>query len=55
MLAHIPRLQFVTRLLDSRKTKAKGVVLARGPWYKKPGSLGLPFDLNRSLSFPDLF
>ena len=27
MLAHNPRLQFITRLSDSPKTKAKGVVL----------------------------
>ena len=55
MLAHSPRLQFVTRLPDSPKTEAKGVVLVKGPWYETPGSPGLPFDLNQSLSFPGLF
>ena len=54
MLAHSPRLQFLIRLPDSPKTKAKGVVLVRGPWYEIPGSLGiigLPFDVNQSLTF----
>ena len=51
MLAHNPWLQFVVELLDSPKTEAKGVVLVKGPWYETPGSLGLPFDLNQSLSF----
>ena len=46
MSAHSPRLQFVTRLLDSPKTKAKAVVLVKGPRYETSGSLGLPFDLN---------
>ena len=46
MSAHSPRLQFVTRVLDSPKTEAKGVVLVKGPWYETPGSLGLSFDLN---------
>ena len=54
MSAHSPQLQFVTRLLDSPKTEAKGVVLVRGPWYETLGSLGLPFDLNQSLTFPSL-
>ena len=52
MLAHNPRLQFVTRLPVSPKTEEKGVVLVRGPWYETPGSLGLPFDVNQSLTFP---
>ena len=43
MSAHIPRLQFVTGLLDSPKTKAKEVVLVKGLWYETPSSLGLPF------------
>ena len=30
--AHNPWLQFVTRILDFPKTKAKGVVLVKGPW-----------------------
>ena len=51
MLAHSPRLQFVTGLPDSLKTKAKGVVLIRGPWYKTPGSLRLLFNVNQSLMF----
>ena len=55
MSAYSPRLQFVTRLLDSSKPKAKGVVLVKGMWYETLGSLGLPFDLNQSLSFPGLF
>ena len=52
MFAHNPRLQFVTRLPDSPKTEAKGVVIVRGSWYETPGSLGLPFDVNKSLTFP---
>ena len=55
MLAHSLKLQFVTRLLDSPKTEAKGVVLVRGPWHMTSGSLGLPFDMNQCLSFPGLF
>ena len=51
MSAHSPRLQFVTELSDSPKTKAKGVVLVRRPWYEMPGFLWLPFDLNQSLTF----
>ena len=47
-----PRLQVVNGLLDSPKTEAKGVLLVRGPWDKSPGSLGLPFDINWSQSFP---
>ena len=48
-----PQLQFVTGLLDSPMTKAKGVVPARGLWYEMPSSLGLPFDVNQSLMFPN--
>ena len=55
MSALNPKLQFVTKLPDSPKTEAKGVVLARGPWYETPGSLGLPFVVNHSLDFPGLF
>ena len=55
MSAHSPRLQFVTRLPDSPKIEAKGVVLVKGLWYETPSSLGLPFDQNQSLSFPGLF
>ena len=46
MLAHSPRLQFVTGPPDFLKTEAKEVVLVKGPWYETPGSLGLPYDLN---------
>ena len=46
------RLQFVKGLLDSPKSEAKGVILVRGPWDETPGSPGLPFDINRSQSFP---
>ena len=45
-------LQFVNGLFDSPKTEAKGVILVRGPWDETPGSLGLPFDINQSQSFP---
>ena len=27
------------------------MILVRGPWDETPGSLGLPFDVNRSQSF----
>ena len=52
MSAYSPRLQLVIGLPDSPKTEAKGVVLVRGLWYEMPGSLGLPFDVNQSLTFP---
>ena len=52
--AHSPRPQFVTELPDSPKTEAKGVVLVRVRWYETPGSLGLPFDVNQSLTFQGL-
>ena len=55
MSAHSPRLQFVNRFPDSPKTEVKGVVLVRGPWYKMLRSPRLPFDLNQSLLFQDLF
>ena len=51
MLAYSPRLQFVTELLDSPKIEAKGVGLVRGSWCETSGFLGLPFDLNKSLTF----
>ena len=54
MSAHSPWLQFVTRLPNSPKTEAKGVVLVKGPWNETSGSPGVPFDLNQSLSFPGL-
>ena len=55
MSTHNPRLQFVTRVIDSPKTKAKGVVLVRGPWYEMPSSVGHPFNMNQFLVFPVLF
>ena len=55
MSASSPWLQFITRLSDTPKTEAKGVVLVEGPWYEMSGSPGLPFDLNQSLMFPSLF
>ena len=47
-----PRLQVVNGLPDSPKTEAKGALLVRGPWNETPGSPGLPFNINRSRSFP---
>ena len=55
MSAHSPRLQFVTGLPDSPKTKAKEVVLVKGPWYETLGSPRLPFDPNQSISFLGLY
>ena len=55
MSAHGPRLQFITGLLDSPKTKTKWVILVRGLWHVTFRSSGLPFDMNRSLSFLGLF
>ena len=49
-----PRLQIVNGLPDSPKTEAKGVLLVSGPWDETPGSLRLPFNVNRSQSFPSL-
>ena len=46
MSPHSPRLQFVTGLPDSPKTKAKEVVLVKGLWYETSVSPGIPFDLN---------
>ena len=54
MSAYNPKLQFVTRLPDSPKTKAKGVVLVRGPSYETPSSIKLRFNMNQSLVFPGL-
>ena len=50
-----PRLQVVNRLLDSPKTEAKGTLLLRGPWDETSGSPGLPFNINRSQSFPGVW
>ena len=55
MSVHSPRLQFVTRLLDSPKIEVKGVVLVKGPWYETPDSSWLSFDVNQSLVFPGWF
>ena len=49
-----PRLQIVKGHPDSPKTEAKGALLVRGPWDETPGSLGLPFNVNRSQSFPSV-
>ena len=55
MSAYNPKLQFVIGLPDSPKTEAKGVVLVKGPWYEKPDSVGLSFNVNQSLVFLGLF
>ena len=47
-----PRLQIVNGLPDSPKTEAKGALLVKGSWDETPGSPGLPFNVNRSQSFP---
>ena len=47
-----PRLQIINELPDSPKTKAKGALLVKGPWDETSGSSGLPFNVNRSQSFP---
>ena len=47
-----PRLQIVNGLPDSPKMEAKGALLVRDPWDETPCSLGLPFNVNRSQSFP---
>ena len=52
MLVLSPRLQIVNGLPDSPKTEAKGALLVRGPWDETSGSLGLPFNVNQSQSFP---
>ena len=49
------RLQVVNGLPDSPKTKVKGVLLVREPWDETLGSPGLPFDINRSQSFPGVW
>ena len=46
------RLQIVNGLPDSPKTEVKGALLVKGPWDETPGSPGLPFNVNRSQSFP---
>ena len=49
-----PRLHIVNGLPDSPKTEAKGELLVRGPWDETLSSPGLPFNVNRSQSFPDM-
>ena len=49
-----PRLQIVNGLPDSPKTEAKGALLVTGPWDETLGSPRLPFNVNRSQSFPGL-
>ena len=39
-------------LPDSPKMEAKSVILVKGPWNETPGSPVLPFDVDRSQSFP---
>ena len=50
-----PQLQVVNGLPNSPKTEAKEVLLVRGTWDKSPGSPGLPFNINRSQSFPSVW
>ena len=55
MSAQIPWLQFITRLPDSPKSEAKGMILVRGPWDETPGSPDLLFDVNHTMSFPSVY
>ena len=55
MLILNPQLQVVNGLPDSPKMEAKGVLLVRGPWDESSGSPGLPFNINRSRSFPGVW
>ena len=55
MSAQSPWLLFVTGLLDSPKSEAKGVILVRGPWDETPGSPDLPFDVSHTMSFPGVY
>ena len=48
------QLQIINGLPDSPKMEAKGTLLVRGPWDETPGSLGFPFNVNRSQSFPNV-
>ena len=54
MLAHSPRLQFVTGIPDSPKMEAKGVVLVKGSLYEILGFPGLSFNVNQPLMFSGL-
>ena len=51
MSSQSPWLQFVTGLLDSPKSEAKGVILVKGPWDETSGTPDLSFDVNHSMSF----
>ena len=55
MSAQSPWLQFITGLLDSPKSEAKGVILVRGPRDETPGSPNLPFNVNHAMSFPGVY
>ena len=55
MSAQSPWLQFVTRLSDSPKSEAKGMILVKGPWDETSGSLNLPFDVNHAMFFPGMY
>ena len=55
MLVLNPQFQIVNGLPDSPKTEVKGALVVRGPWDETPGFPGLPFNVNRSQSFPGLF
>ena len=54
MSAQSPPLQFITGLPNSPKSKAKGVILVKGPWDETSGTPDLPFSVNRSMSFPSV-
>ena len=49
-----PRFHIVNGLPNSPKTEPKGALVVRGPLDETPGSSGLPFNVNRSQSFPSL-
>ena len=55
MSAQSSWLQFITGLLDSSKSEAKGVILVRGPWDETPGSPDLPFYVNHAMHFPGVY
>ena len=52
MLAQSPRLQFFTGLLDFPKSKAKEVILVRGPWNETSSSPDLSFFCKSINVFP---
>ena len=51
MSTQSPWFQFVTRLPNSPKIEAKGMILVKGPWDETSGSPDLPFDVNHSMFF----